>query len=279
MLQGGLLGVLQSRNWHRAAARWIAAFGVLLATSASAQDVLITWLEGDAVVTDGARRLAAVAGLRVAPGALIDTSASTTLLRLEWSDQVVIDLGPSTRLMVSPTAFRTRAGRPPAVYLLKGWAKLTGGALLMPQLELLPVAGAAVVFVGAGEPQVFAESGTLDVVDRLGGTQQGIAPGMLHSGGAAAARPPAAWLQGVPRAFRDPIPRRIAQFQGRNVDASSLPAPTYGDLADWLQAEPELRRDFPARFAALARDPAFRQAVRLRLSAHPEWAAVLRNSK
>lgn len=262
------------------------AWALVLAAGAShAQGALLTLVDGEAVITDGARRLAAQPGVRVAAGALVETRAGT-LLRLEYADETVVDLGPGTRVMVSPPAFRARSGRPPAIYLLQGWAKVAGrggvpaGGVVAPRFELLPMSGAAVLFTGPNEQGVFAESGAMELIDRPGGNQRGLAAGALYGGNAQVLpRPPADWLKRVPRAFRDPIPRRAAQFQGRQVDASILPPPTYLDLADWLAAEADVRRGFPQRFATLARDPAFRRSVKASLASHPEWTAVLDGSK
>jgi len=270
-------------GWKQVLAVW-AATCVLAA--AQAQGVVITQLEGEATVTDGVRRTSALVGQRLGAGALVETGAKTNLLRLEWPDAAVVDLGPASQVMVSPPGFRARGGRAPSVYLLQGWAKVTGqssapaGGLVTPQFELMPIGGAVVVFVGAREQQVFAESGAVDLGLRPAGKQRGIAPGALFNGdGPLLARPPADWLQRVPRAFRDPIPRRAAQLKDRTADASVLPPPTYVELSPWLAAEPDVRRDFPRRFAALAQDPAFRRGLQQRLSSHPEWASVLNPSK
>lgn len=260
------------------------------ALDVQAQGVVITQLEGGAIVTDGTRRTAALVGQHLGAGALVETGAATALLRLEWPDAAVVDIGPSSQLMVSPPAWHSRSGRPPLIYLRQGWAKFTGqaggmtsgtsGGVVAPQFELLPTAGAVVMFVGAREQQVFAESGALDLVQRPGGAQRSVAAGALFNGdGPLLARPPADWLQHVPRSFRDPIPRRAAQLKDRTADASVLPAPTYPDLQPWLTAETELRRDFPRRFGTLAQDPAFRRAVQQHLLSHPEWAALVGTNK
>lgn len=273
------------QRWWRQGVLVLAAL-LSTATAACAQAVAITQLDGEAVVTDGARRVAAVVGQRLAPGALIDSGATTALLRLEWPDGATVDLGPATRVMVAPPGWRARSGRPPTVYLLQGWAKVAGsgaapaGGIVAPGFELLPLSGAAVAAVGPREQQLFAESGAAELLVRPAGTQRGIAPGALYNGdGMVLARPPADWLQRVPRAFRDPIPRRAAQLPDRSGDASALPAPTYQDLAAWLAAEPDVRREFPRRFSPLLQDPAFRRAVQQHLPAHPEWGAALSATK
>jgi hypothetical protein len=264
---------------------WLLA--VLLAApaapAASAQGLLLTLLEGDAVVLDGARRVAGVAGLRLAPGTIVETAPNAALARIEWPERGgVVDLGPGTKAMLAPPGFPARSGKLPAIYLLRGWAKIAGpgkepfGSVLAPGLELLPFGGAAVLQVDGSERLAFAEAGTVEAVERGSGKRQGIAQGALYTVGAGVqARPPGAWLARVPRAFRDPLPLRAAAFKERSVAASALPDPTYVQLADWLTAEPALRADFPRRFGALAKTPEFRRAVQTHMSAHPEWNPIL----
>jgi hypothetical protein len=277
---------IRGRRGGSGSARWLAVLLVALAccVPCAAQQVLLTLLEGDADVVDGARRLAAKPGLRLAPATLVDTTATTALLRLEWPDRSVVDLGPATRAMIAPPAFAARGGQPPLIYLLQGWAKLTAppgasaGGIVAPGMELMPLGGAAVVYSGNREQFVFAESGAATVVERkpANGAPLAVPSGALYAG-AGSVLPFAApgWLQRVPRSFRDAIPRRAAAFSNRAVDASVLSPPTYVMLADWLGAEPVLRAAFPRRFAPLARDPAFRRELQAHLSQHPEWQRVL----
>jgi hypothetical protein len=275
--------VRQRRVWG--AERWLVAAAMVLAACrpALAQEVLLTLLEGDAVVIDGARRLAALPGLRLIAGDIVESGAATTLVRLEWPDESVVDLGPATRVMVLPQGFAKRGGQDPLVYLLQGWAKvissssLPAAGLVAPTLELLPLRGAAVLYADPHEQFVFAESGALDVLERPAGKSPlPLAPGALYTGhGSVLPRAATEWLQRVPRNFRDPIPRRAAALREHRVEASVLPPPDYAQLADWLNAEPELRRHFPRRFGALAQDPAFRHQLQVHLAAHPEWASVL----
>jgi len=251
-----------------------------------AQGMLLTLLDGEALVIDGDKRLAAVAGLHLAPAAIVETGANTAITRVEWPDHTAVDLGPGTRAMLAPAGFPARSGRLPLVYLLQGWAKVTGpgkvpaGGVLTPAIEVLPFAGAAVIVADRQERFVFAESGPLEVLDRgAAGARRGLATGSLYTAAGVLPRPTPGWLSSVPRAFRDPIPLRAALFKDRVVSASVLPDPTYVTLADWLSAEAAVRRDFPHRFATLVRDAASRRALQAHLSSHPEWASVLNPSR
>jgi hypothetical protein len=279
-------------KWQGVAGHCIRAAALALLAGAAikpshAQDWMLTLLDGDAVVIDGARRLAASPGLRLGAGALVETGATTTVVRLEGPEQATVDLGPDTRAMLIPTAMASHGRRAPTLYLLQGAVKLTsrGGAtlqgLVAPGLELLPFSGSAVVQVGKGQQAVFAEANRLEIDERrVGGVSRTLGAGEFYSGdaaraGAVALRPGADWLKQVPRAFRDPLPLRAAALRDRPFEPTVLPGPTYEQLAHWLSAEPALRRDFVSRFKPLAHDAAFRSGLHSNLHAHPEWDEVL----
>lgn len=270
---------------------WAAALALALAAGASsaaqAQDWVISVLEGDAVVIDGLRRMAAVAGLRLEPGAIVETSAKTSILRLEGADQSTYDLGPETRAMLAPPGFPVRNERAPQVYLMQGWLKGTArgpreaAGIVTPALEVLPFKGSVVLNQVKREHAAFVEGGRVDLVERrVGSGSIAVNAGEFYGGegsrrGSVAARPAPSWLQAVPRSFRDPIPLRAAAFRDRRVEANPLPGPTYAQLADWLTAEMALRAQMPGRFAPLVRDAAFRAEITSHLPAHPEWGPII----
>ena len=248
----------------------------------------MTLLDGDATVIDGARRIAAAPGLRLGAGALVETSASSAVVRLEGPEQATIDLGPDTRAMLAPAAMAARGGRAPTLYLLHGSVKLTsrGGAplqgLVTPGLELLPFTGSAVAQVGKGQQAVFAEATRLEIDERrAGGASRTLGVGEFYNGeparaGTVSSRPGADWLKQVPRAFRDPLPLRASALRDRPFEPTVLPGPTYDQLAPWLSAETALRQDFVTRFKPLTHDAAFISGLRSHLNAHPEWDEVLK---
>lgn len=258
--------------------------------AAAAQDWLISVLEGEAVVVDGLRRSAAVAGQRLEAGAIIETTAKTGILRIEGSDQSSYDLGPETRAMLVPPGFPPRGERAPQLYLMQGWLKATArgareaAGVLTPAMEVLPFKGAVVLQQAKREHVAFVESGRIDLVERrvAGGGSIVVNAGEFFGGegnrrGSVAARPAPAWSQAVPRAFRDPIPLRAQAFKDRRVESAVLPGPTYAHLADWLTAEYTLRQQMPVRFGPLARDMAFRNELTSHMAAHPEWGPVVAN--
>lgn len=265
----------------------VAAAAVTAAPSVQAA-AMVTIVEGEATLIDGARALVAAEGLKVGDETLVRTGPSTTLLRLEWPDGTAADFGPDTQAMLEPGGFGKRGGRAPAVYLLRGWLKLsslgqaaTPGALTA-RVDLAPFKGSLVLMAVGDETWVFAESGSGTVAERHARPPVNLAlkPGEVYarSGaakGAVAPRSSPSQMQRVPRGFRDSLPLRSAALQGRSVAARNAPAPTYAELGEWLAAEQPLRRGFTRRFAERARDTAFRAALVEHLVAHPEWEPVL----
>jgi hypothetical protein len=254
---------------------------------ASAEEWVISVLEGEAIVIDGLRRMNAAAGQRLDAGAIIETNAKTGLVRIEGGDQSTYDLGPETRAMLAPPGFAQRGERAPQIYLLQGWLKGTArgnreaAGMLSPALEVLPFKGSVVLLQQKREQAAFAEAGRVELIERrVGNSSVAINPGEFYGGegarrGSIAARPAPAWLQSVPRSFRDPVPLRAAAWRDRRIEPIMLPGPTYAHLADWLTAETMLRTPLASRFATLARDPGFRAEVVAHMSAHPEWSPII----
>jgi hypothetical protein len=272
-----------------ALARAAAWAPVALSSSlALAQPALMSIVEGDATVIDGVRRFNAVEGQTLAERALVETGAQLRLLRIEWPDGTVADFGPDTRAVLAPAGAAAGGRRGPAFHLLQGWAKQSslGTAATAGQrtaaFELTAFKGTAVSRVAADQSWLFVEAGEVTLVERdLRPAQRlTVAAGAVYTRdgrgpGATAPRPTPEQLRAVPRGFRDTLPLRAASFAGKAPTLQPLPAPTYADLRPWLTAEPAVRADFPRRFAALARDPAFRRGLVDNLAAHPEWRPVL----
>ncbi|MCK6433949.1 MAG: hypothetical protein L6Q68_13105 [Aquabacterium sp.] len=263
------------------------------ATSAHAADAVLTLLEGSATVVDGARALRAALGLRLSPGAIVESGPQASLVRVEFADGSVLDLGPATRVMLQPPGLAGSGPRPPGFYLLEGWAKhssATGARPVAGQLtvaaELTQLAGVAVSRAGPGLTEIFVETGQGQGIERRGRAK---APIALRAGeffrrsgsdkGEVLPRPDPAFLKDVPRAFRDTIAPQAGRLLGRPPVPQPAAPPTYDTLQPWLVSEPVIRREFPRRFAALAREGAFRAALERHLSAHPEWDAVLHPPK
>lgn len=260
----------------------------LVAVPAAAAGI-VTIVEGEATLVDGARTLIVAEGLQVPADAILRTGAKTSLVRIEWPDGTAADFGPDTQAMVNPGGLAARGGRPPSVYLLRGWLKQSArgnamsGGFFGPRVDVQPFKGAMVALVDADETWVFAESGALQVGvrDARPAQQLALKSGEVYTRSgtakpAVATRPTPPQMQRVPRAFRDTLPLRAAALKDRKAEPRLAPAPAYAELREWLTvAEPALRRTFPRRFGGRAREAPFRSALVENLGSHPEWEPLL----
>ncbi len=276
-----------SRSWERVRRLMAVAVGLCASLGAWANGVL-TIVDGEATVIDGARAWQAVEGMAIGKDSIVRTTARTQILRVEWPDGTVADLGPETTAMFEPSGLAARGAKPPLLYLLRGWAKLgsrdkaANPGLTLPALTVQPFKGALVASLTAEQTWVFAEAGALQVTERdlrppvtlaMKGGQSYERIGQAK--GTVAARPTAAQMHRVPRGFRDTLPLRLEAVKDRQVEPQPAPLPSYEELAEWLSAEPAIRRAFPRRFAARARESAFRSGLAQHLGQHPEWEPVL----
>ena len=281
------LGSLHLSRWGCGLAALWCALALGQAVAAPPPAHRFTLLEGDAIVIDGARAFAAAPGVLLKPWAIVETKADSRLVRIEFADGSMVDLGPQTRIMLVPRGFAPRENKVPALYLLAGWVKQSSAAggsaagLVTPAIDLLPFNGVVVVQASATLHRVFVESGRVKLVERRReGERPSFGSGEMYAAEAGAAgsvtpRPSADFIDKMPRMFRETIPSQAARFQDNDVEAAALPAPEYAALRDWLVAEPAIRRDFPRRFAVLARQKAFRSGLEANLAQHVEWTPVL----
>lgn len=274
---------------HALAAIVLAAAPCLPALAASKPaPAKITILDGEAVLTDGAQRFIAAEGVELRFHTLIETGARSNLLRIEWADGRVLDLGPGTRLMFDPPSTRKRGHPDPAVYVLQGWVKQLSAkgekspGQVSPLLDVEPFTGAVVTYVDTERTWLFVEAGQAPLTERglKSPARFNVRAGAAYARtgdarGATAPRPTAEAMKQVPRAFRDPLPLRFDHYKDRDIQAKPLPTPTYADLQAWLTAEPRVRHGFVRRFDELLRDDAFRGEIDAHMRDHREWHPVL----
>lgn len=270
---------------------WLLAVAMVLSCGAPSAQTLgtVTILEGQALIYRGLGRVHVAEGVRLAAGDIVET-APATFAQLELVDRSVLQLGPGTRLLLGAPGPRQKPER--TAYLLEGWLKLMttqrdsaagpGFDLRAPAFELPAASAVAVLHASDTELRLFVESGEL----RLGERQKG-APLIVNlrggdfyqrkppARGSVASGVPAAFVEGLPRAFRDTLPLRGERFRERTVTPRDAPAFAYADVEDWLQAEPAVRRPLMQRWRAKAGEAPFRAALVANLRAHPEWDPIL----
>jgi hypothetical protein len=287
---------------------WLLLSSILpaLAAAAAPPVAVVTIVETFTLVIRDASKLALAEGERLQAGDIVETTPQASLVRLELNDGSLIDLGPGTRVMLTPdlagakpkpntkpeTKPDPRARRSPLVYVLQGWVKLTAPPatpedklqITLPGIEVSGVTGRVVLLVLPGTLQAFAEAGPVNAAEVATGAVTKLATGgFVSRQGAdkpvALPRPPGDFIQRVPRAFIDSLPARAERFKGRDVAPKSLGTISHADVQPWLTAEPALRARFLTQWRAQAQVPAFRQGLLADLKLHPEWDRILNPEK
>lgn len=260
----------------------------LLAQAAPAADALatLTIVDGEAVLVREASRLAPAEGVRLLREDIVETGPQGRLVRIEFHDGLIADLGPATRVQVAPRLAGRPAGR---FYLLQGWIKVAvpasfaGPVFNSAVFDATRIAQRLVVSVQPTEAHVFAEAGEASLAEWRDGRPAGdvlLKPEQFLSriGEARAAvtsRPAQAFIQRVPKDFLDVLPARLDRFRGRDVEPRRLSGIAYDDVAAWIDAEAALRAGFVTRWKGEARNVDFRRGLIGGLRAHPEWDRTL----
>lgn len=250
---------------------------------------IVTIADGEAGVVREAQRFAAVEGLRLRDDDIVRTGAGTRLLRIELGDGTALDLGPATELMLAPRAAGRLGERAALLYLARGWLKVSTGAngatgIASPLADLRRIDGTAVMRASPDALLVFVEAGQARVAEAGSDAAVAVADGdaFVRRAGetaAAARRPPADLLNGLPRAFTDSLPRRAVRFAGAPaVPGPGQPVP-FAEVAAWIDGEPALRSHAVQRFAMRAGEREFRAALVAGLRNHPEWDRTLHPEK
>ena len=204
------------------------------------------------------------------------------------SQGVVADLGPQSRVIVMPGLDKRR---PAALYAISGWLKLSSTpgkdaptvVLSTEFLELMNIPGSVVLHLNGKNAEVFAESGTATVAERR--RDPTTEPIVLKAGSFFARtgnekalvtpRPPASFIQGVPRSFLDPAPLLAPVFSARPEPAlKALGDLTYAQATPWLGAESAVGVFLVTQWkTGLNKD--LRSGLADNIKRHPEWRRVL----
>lgn len=267
----------------------VASLLLPLGASANEDVATLTLLEGQATLVRGTRGYVPAEGIKLKHADILHTGKNG-LAQIEFDDGAVIELGADTRYLADLPGARSS---PPVVgphYLLSGWLKLTVPKrqeaaqyrLDTPLFSLLVGAGVSVVHILPAEGSLFMESGEATILEPAGRTVARVAvrPGRFYTRkngqkGASSEHLPAPFVDAMPRAFRDTLPRRLAKFKGRDVAPRPGPDFTYADVEGWLKSDREVRQVLVPLWRAKADDPAFRAGLVANMRYHWEWDPIV----
>lgn len=271
-------------------ALWLCVFAISPLGWAAVPLATATIVDGEVLLIRGASKLLLAEGVRLAKGDIVETTAKGRLVRIEFSDGAIFDLGPESRALLAPKLSGDRAKFSSRLHLLRGVAKLsspkppvpTATTMSSPTFDVSSVARSAVFIVQGTEAFAFAESGEVVLRERIAGKPAGnfaLKSGefFARAGEAKAAvtpRPTPAFIQRLPRAFLDTLPARAPLFKGRDVEPKALGDISFAEVEAWIDAD-GLRPAFVARWKALAQNPAFREGLAANMRAHPEWDRIV----
>jgi hypothetical protein len=266
----------------------------LLPIPAAVQDVgTVTFLEGSLRIIRGTSALQAVEGTRLRQGDILESS-DKGFAELEFAGGAIVALGPSSRMYVFRHGMGGKAGSKGTgaeLVLLSGWLKGQSDAHAgsyryeSPLLAGTTGNGTVVVHQNGGECDVFVESGSAAISEvnpegNVGKPTAGTA-GQFFSrhqgkGLVISSRASTAFVDAMPRSFRDALPSRIAHFTGKPVEPKVTHQVSYAEIQPWLTMPPAWRRGFVDRFKPRLTDPEFRKQLESHLAEYPEWGPILR---
>lgn len=267
-----------------------AALGLLpVGAAADAPAALISLADGAVELLRGSQQHAAREGVALAGNDLLRTGAGTRVVRIEFADGRVLDLGPDTQALLPTTAAAALAGLPgTTAVVLGGWAKLSvpaavnsavGASSHLAAAGLMlqaPPAGTVLLHVASdGATMVFAESRGATLLQRGGhgaraadtGTVLREGDAWIRAAGSTAGSRVAGLsaLRQVPPALADALPRRWNRMSGLAVVPSPGEPIRSGALVAWQGAEPALMAAVRPRANAVGGKPLRKSATRVSL--------------
>jgi hypothetical protein len=264
-----------------------------IAAPAMAQTASLTYSEGGVTLLRGAATFTAAVGAKLDTGDMIQTGA-TGQAQLEFTDGLILNLGADSKFyMLNAGA----PGKPSQFALAAGWLKAAipagrkGDArqleYLLPSVAIETTDATLVMHAAPDINEMFLESGTASVTDLAHDGARGKAVTAKGSdyvsrkgdGPVAVGRPPATFLSGMPRHYKDNLPVLYAKMKDKASEPTRDHDTTYAEASAWLNANGAVRQGLVARYQPRAKDAEFRAGLDADMNEHPEWQKVLGGTK
>lgn len=264
-----------------------------LSIPAAVQDVgTVTFLEGSLLIIRGTTVLQAAEGTHLKQADIVESSEKG-FAELEFVGGAIVALGPSSRLYIVRQGAGGKSGSDAAgteLVLLNGWLKgqsdTRAGSYRYetPVLAATTGNGTLVFHNNESGGDVFVESGSTSIAEvspdgRVGKPTTGTA-GQFFSRGkgkglVSSSHPGAAFVDAMPRSFRDALPSRVAHFSGKPAEPKAQHQVSYVEIQPWLTMPLAWRKGFVDRFKGRLKDPEFRKQLEIHTAEHPEWGPIL----
>jgi hypothetical protein len=253
----------------------------------------MTLMEGSLRVIRGTTVLKGIEGMHLRQGDILETS-DPGFAQVELDGGPVVALGPGSRLYIYRVSAKGGGKEAAELILLSGWMKSelvggTGSYRYQTTTLAATTVGATVLIHSFGDgSEVFVESGaaTVGEVSSEGGVRQ---PGAAKAGQffsrhagknvTTASRPNPAFIEAMPKAFRDTLPSRLAHFAGKTIEPKSDHQVSYVEVESYLRMPPGWRRGMTERFEPRLKDAEFRRQVEAHVAEYPEWDKILHPEK
>ena len=246
----------------------------------------LTLVEGPLRVIRGTSVLRGAEGVRLHQGDIIESS-NPGFAQLELAGGTVVALGASTRLFLFSHPSKATTAE---LVLLSGWLKGESGPnagtyrYASPLLAATTRDGSVVLHATNDATDIFVESGSAGI-SKVGpegnlGSPGGARAGQFfarHAGQGVSIypRPSSAFVEAMPRQFRDTLPPRVSKFAGKLTEPKHDHEVSYSEVQAWLAIGQTWRKGFVERFQPRLKDAEFRKALEAHLKDHPEWDSVL----
>lgn len=252
----------------------------------------ITLLEGSLHVMRGTSIFQGIEGMSLKQGDILESSEGA-FVQLEFASGAVVALGSSSRVYILPQSGTERSAAIEVV-ILEGWLKHESAAskgpfrYRTPQLAATTSGGTVVVRSSPNASDIFVESGLASVaeVNQTGNSGSSVPAeaGQFFSrrkgvGVTNLERPSSAFLESMPKQFRDTLPPRSARFSDKTVEPKAEHPVSYPEIERWLVIPFAWRRGLAERFAPRLSDSAFRKQIELHERELPDWDPILHPKK
>ena len=251
----------------------------------------LTLMDGSVRVIRGVNVLKGVEGMRLRQGDILESS-DAGFAQLEFTGGAVVALGPATRVYIlRHSGDKSAPAKDTAeLALLSGWLKGESAAgagsyrYETPTLAATTTAGTVLVHASQEDSELFLESGSATIAEvREDGNARQPVPAKSgqfftrHAGKniATTTRPNPAFIDAMPKPFRDTLPSRLEHFAGKSVEPKTDHPVSYAEAEPYLRMPLAWRRGIADRFQSRLKDPDFRKQIEAHISQYPEWDKIL----